>query len=76
MEPNYNLESSKRKGSWQKTKSTKWEKAFANDTTEKWLISNVYEQFIQLNIKSNRIKNGYGARSVTSVMSNPKTHWL
>ena len=30
---------------------TKWEKIFANDMTKQGLISNIYKQFIQLNIK-------------------------
>ena len=33
-----------------KRQPTEWEKLFANDMTDKRLISNVYEQLIQLNI--------------------------
>ena len=33
-----------------KRQPTEWEKLFANDMTDKRLISNIYEQLIQLNI--------------------------
>ena len=33
---------------------TEWEKIFANDMTSKGLISNIYKQLIQLNIKKNK----------------------
>ena len=31
-----------------------WEKIFATDMTNKWLISNIYKQLMQLNIKENK----------------------
>ena len=34
-----------------KRQHTEWEKIFANDVTDKGLISKIYEQLIQLNIK-------------------------
>ena len=34
-----------------KRQPTEWEKIFASDATEKGLISKIYRQFIQLNIK-------------------------
>ena len=34
-----------------KRQPTKWEKIFANDMADKGLISNIYKQLIQLNIK-------------------------
>ena len=34
-----------------KRQPTEWEKIFANDMTDKGLISNIYKQLIQLNIK-------------------------
>ena len=37
-----------------KRQPTKWEKIFANDMNDKGLISNVYKQFIQLNIKKKK----------------------
>ena len=35
-----------------KRQPTEWEKIFANDTTDKKLISKVYKQLIQLKIKT------------------------
>ena len=34
-----------------KRQPTEWEKIFANDMTDKGLISNIYKQYIQLNVK-------------------------
>ena len=34
-----------------KTQPVEWEKIFANDMTDKWLISNIYKELIQLDIK-------------------------
>ena len=34
-----------------KRQPTAWEKIFANDMTDKGLISNIYKQLTQLNIK-------------------------
>ena len=49
-------------GTINKTKrlSTEWEKVFANDVSDKELISKIYKEPIQLNIKktNNPIKNG------------------
>ena len=42
-----------------KRQSTDWEKIFANGMTSEKLISTIYKQVIQLNIKKRtRIKNG------------------
>ena len=39
-----------------KRQPTVWEKIFANDVTQKGLISKIYKQLIQLNIKNQTIK--------------------
>ena len=44
-----------------KRQPTKWEAILVNDVTDKGIISNIYKQLIQLNIKKknkNQIKNG------------------
>ena len=43
-----------------KRQSTKWEKIFANELTDKGLISKIYKQLNQLNInkQTTQVKNG------------------
>ena len=38
----------------QKRQPTEWEKIFTSDMTTKWLISKIYKQLIQLNIKKTK----------------------
>ena len=44
-----------------KRQLTEWEKIFANDVTDKGLISNICKQFMQLSIKkqTTQFKNGW-----------------
>ena len=35
-----------------KRQPSEWEKIFANESTDKWLISKIYKQLMQLNIKT------------------------
>ena len=51
-------------------KPTEWEKTFANDMTDKGLISNIYKQRIQLNIKKNKNRGFPGGAVVENLPAN------
>ena len=54
--PNINFCTAKETINKMKRQPRDWEKIFANNATDKGLISKIYTQFIQLNIKQSKIK--------------------
>ena len=46
-----------------KTQPTEWKKIFANEMTDKGLISTIYKQLIQLNIKKQTTQSNNGQKT-------------
>ena len=58
-----------------KTKAMEWEMIFANDTTDKGLISKIYKQLIQLNNKKPTTQLKSGQRTLKDISLKKTYRW-
>ena len=58
-----------------KGQPSEWEKIFANETTDKGLISKIYKQLMQLNIKKQTTQSKNGQKTQTDISPKKIYRW-